>query len=63
MYVPLGTGDVDLAAILGTLQTADYDGWYVMEQDTILSGAEQGANALADVRASLAFLTGNFADR
>lgn len=58
MYVPLGTGDVDLAAILGTLKTAGYDGWYVMEQDTILAGPEQADAALADVRASLAFLTG-----
>jgi inosose dehydratase len=58
MYVPLGTGDVDLAGIVGTLQSAGYDGWYVMEQDTILAGPEQADTALADVRASLAFLTG-----
>ena len=58
LYVPLGTGDVDLAAILGTLTTAGYDGWYVMEQDTILAGPEQAGAALDDVRASLAFLTG-----
>lgn len=58
MYVPLGTGDVDLAGILGTLQSAGYDGWYVMEQDTVLTGPEQADAALADVRASLAFLTG-----
>lgn len=58
MYVPLGTGDVDLAGILGILQTHGYDGWYVMEQDTILSGPEQAGAALADVAASLAFLTG-----
>ena len=57
MYVPLGTGDVDLAGILGTLQNGGYQGWYVMEQDTILSGPEQAEAALADVRASLAFLT------
>ena len=58
MYVPLGTGDVDLAGILGVLHTAGYSGWYVMEQDTILSGAEQADAALADVAASMAFLTG-----
>ena len=58
MYVPLGTGDVDLAGILGTLRTAGYDGWYVMEQDTVLTGPDQADAALADVRASLAFLTG-----
>ena len=58
MYVPLGTGDVDLTGILGVLHTAGYSGWYVMEQDTILSGPEQAEAALADVAASLAFLTG-----
>lgn len=58
LYVPLGTGDVDLAGIIGTLQNSGYDGWYVMEQDTILSGPEQAEAALEDVRASLAFLTG-----
>ena len=58
MYVPLGTGDVDLAGILGTLRNHGYDGWYVREQDTILSGPEQADAALADVRTSLAFLTG-----
>ncbi len=28
MYVPLGTGDVDLTGILGILHTAGYDGWW-----------------------------------
>ncbi|QNK80993.1 sugar phosphate isomerase/epimerase [Nakamurella sp. PAMC28650] len=58
LYVPLGTGDVDLLGILGILENAGYAGWYVMEQDTILSGPEQAVDALADVAASLAFLTG-----
>ena len=58
MYVPLGTGDVDLTAILGILHTAGYYGWYVMEQDTILSGPDQAEAALADVAASLGFLSG-----
>ena len=58
MYVPLGTGDVDLTGILGILRTAGYSGWYVMEQDTILSGPEQADSALADVATSFAFLSG-----
>jgi len=57
MYVPLGTGDVDLVAILQILRTAGYAGWYVMEQDTILARVEQASQALSDVAASLAFLT------
>ena len=38
MYRPLGQGDVDIAAIVGSLEAAGYDGWYVLEQDTILPG-------------------------
>jgi inosose dehydratase len=59
MYRPLGRGDVDIAAIVSGLQAHGYDGWYVMEQDTILDAepaAGEGPNN--DVRASLAFLAG-----
>ena len=58
MYVPLGTGDVDLTGILGVLGTTGYAGWYVLEQDTILSGPGQADAALTDVAQSLAYLTG-----
>ena len=59
MYVPLGTGDVDVAAIVGSLESAGYGGWYVLEQDTVLTGppAEGGGkDPLDDVRASVAYL-------
>ena len=36
MYRPLGTGDVDVAGIVRHLEAPGYDGWYVLEQDTIL---------------------------
>lgn len=36
IYVPLGAGDVDLEALLNLLRDNDYDGWYVLEQDTAL---------------------------
>lgn len=36
IYVPLGEGDVDLATLLKLLRDNDYDGWYVLEQDTAL---------------------------
>ena len=58
MYRPLGQGDVDIAAIVGSLEGAGYDGWYVLEQDTILPGP-LGAGELgpiADVRASIEHL-------
>jgi inosose dehydratase len=58
MYRPLGRGDVDIAAIVGSLEGAGYDGWYVLEQDTILAGpvADADHGPAADVRASLEHL-------
>jgi inosose dehydratase len=59
LYAPLGQGDVDLSAIVRTLEDAGYQGWYVMEQDTILDDEPQsGAGPVADVRAGLEFLIG-----
>jgi inosose dehydratase len=56
MYRPLGAGDVDIAAIIGLLESHGYRGWYTMEQDTILTGRPEGEGPGADVRASVAFL-------
>ena len=58
MYRPLGQGDVDIAAIVGSLEGAGYDGWYVLEQDTILAGplADGDEGPMADVRASIEHL-------
>jgi len=49
MYRPLGTGDVDVAAIVGHLRAHGYDGWYTLEQDTILTGEPEGEGPVADV--------------
>ena len=43
IYTPLGAGDVDLDTLLELLRDNDYDGWYVLEQDTAL-----GADAAED---------------
>lgn len=59
MYVRLGTGDADIAAIIASLESAGYGGWYVLEQDTVLDpspGVAGTAEALDDVRASVKFL-------
>ncbi len=53
MYRPVGRGDVDFAAIFGYLRGHEYDGWYVLEQDTILTEAPSGEGPLADVRTSV----------
>jgi inosose dehydratase len=59
MYRPLGAGDVDIAGIVATLETAGYAGWYVLEQDVVLA-AEPSASTgpRHDVAASLAYLAG-----
>jgi len=52
MYRPLGTGDVDIAAIVHTLQGNGYAGWYTLEQDTILTEEPRGEGPVHDVRIS-----------
>lgn len=56
MYTPLGTGDIDIAGIVSVLRDNGFDGWFVMEQDTILDGAPVGDGPLADVHTSVAYL-------
>jgi inosose dehydratase len=58
MYRPLGQGDVDIAGIVRTLETDGYAGWYVLEQDTVLTGDPEGEGPVQDVRASVAYLRG-----
>jgi inosose dehydratase len=58
VYVPLGDGDVDLVTLLKLLHDNDYQGWYVLEQDTALAEGETGTDQVprqATAR-SLAFL-------
>ena len=56
MYCPLGRGDVDFAAIVSHLRGRDYGGWYVLEQDAILTGEPRGEGPVADVRQSADYL-------
>ncbi|MFC9362195.1 sugar phosphate isomerase/epimerase family protein [Rhodococcus sp. NPDC057014] len=56
MYTPLGTGDVDVAGVVRHLVDSGFDGWFVLEQDTILAGEPDGEGPVADVKASAAFL-------
>lgn len=53
MYRPVGSGDVDFAAIVGHLVGYGYDGWFVLEQDTILTGEPADEGPVADVRTSV----------
>ncbi|MGQ0467299.1 MAG: TIM barrel protein [Sporichthyaceae bacterium] len=54
MYVPLGAGGARVADVVGTLEDSGYRGWYVLEQDRILSPHRDGvAAALAEIRADV----------
>lgn len=57
MYTPLGAGDVDIAGIVTALRGNGFDGWFVLEQDTILEGEPHDEGPLRDVRSSVAYLT------
>jgi inosose dehydratase len=52
MYRPIGDGDVDFAAVADALGKQGYDGWWVLEQDTILHDEPSGEGPVADVRRS-----------
>jgi inosose dehydratase len=52
MYRILGQGDVDIAGVIRELESHGYDGWYVLEQDTILQAEPTGAGPVAAVEAS-----------
>jgi inosose dehydratase len=55
MYTSLGAGDVDIAGIVSSLRSNGYDGWFVMEQDTILDAEPLDEGPLAEVQASVTF--------
>ena len=59
MYRPLGAGQADIAGVVRALEGNGYQGWYVLEQDTVLDAEpEPGRGPAADVRACVAFLEG-----
>lgn len=37
LYRPLGQGDLEVSAVVTALQDVDYEGWFVLEQDTALT--------------------------
>jgi inosose dehydratase len=56
MFRPLGDGDVDIAAMVRTLESSGYTGWYVLEQDVKLRGPAAADTPHADVQRSLDYL-------
>ncbi|WP_036921436.1 sugar phosphate isomerase/epimerase family protein [Propionicicella superfundia] len=53
MFVPIGQGDIDFAAIVRRLADAGFDGYYVLEQDIMIDAEPAaGTGPIDDARAS-----------
>lgn len=56
MYQALGRGDARIGEIVEALAAAGYNGWYVLEQDTVVENEEDAKRAFEDARASVEFI-------
>lgn len=57
LYTPLGKGDVDVKAITTTLLSQGYTGWFVLEQDNVMSQEpDLGGGPMVDAKDSVEFL-------
>ncbi len=58
LFPPLGQGDLALADVVLTLEQAGYEGWYVIEQDTAITGEMPtlGEGPVTDVETSMRYL-------
>jgi inosose dehydratase len=58
MFCPLGTGDLPIEGVVTHLIGSGYDGWFVLEQDTAITGEDppQGSGPVLDVRTSVEYL-------
>ena len=58
LFPSLGQGDLALADVVRTLERAGYQGWYVIEQDTALTGdlPGEGEGPVTGVRDSMRYL-------
>ena len=56
LFIPLGSGDLDIAGLVGALRDEGYAGWFVLEQDVMLDGEPSGEGPVADVRTCLGHL-------
>jgi inosose dehydratase len=57
LYRALGDGDVDLVTIVRLLESIGYDGWYVLEQDTVLEAGDDASTLLDRASRSVRHLT------
>lgn len=66
LWTVLGEGSVDVAAMIDALESAGYEGWYVLEQDLMLPDpgpdvAPEGEGPAADVRRCLDYVLARLA--
>ncbi|MGB9011508.1 MAG: TIM barrel protein [Aeromicrobium sp.] len=61
MWTVLGEGSVDVAAMIDALESHGYTGWYVLEQDLMLSGEPAGIGPKADVQKCLDYVRARLA--
>ena len=59
LFLPLGDGSVDIRGFIEALEAQRYEGWYVIEQDTVLATEpEAGEGPIVAAARSFAFLKG-----
>ncbi|MEK6648206.1 MAG: TIM barrel protein [Actinomycetota bacterium] len=58
LFTPLGQGDVPIAETIIALEKAGYRGWYVIEQDTAITGAipKDGEGPISSIAESIDYL-------
>ncbi len=60
IFPTVGKGDLDIDRVIRSLEAGGYQGWYVLEQDIAITGAEpaEGEGPIEDVKASVEYLRG-----
>jgi len=57
LFLPLGDGSLDIPGFIAALETQGYEGWYVIEQDTVLdSEPDAGEGPIVAAERSFSFL-------
>jgi inosose dehydratase len=58
LFVPLGEGDAGVARTIAELDRAGYSRWWVLEQDTAITGPEPavGSGPMVAVKRSIEFI-------
>ena len=60
IFPTVGRGNLDIDLVIASLEHVGYSGWYVLEQDIAITGAEPavGKGPIEDVQESVDYLRG-----